>query len=168
MQDKPLTCRDCGTTFLFTIGEQEAFAAKGYSSEPGRCPACRETHRRQRETPVPVSQPEAVSSGRDRDRRGGGSYSGGGNRGGANRGGAGSGGGYRGGTSSGGASSGERGQRAMFPVVCSQCGKQTTVPFQPRSERPVYCSDCFRTKQSAPQGAGRAAPSGASRGGSPR
>ena len=34
--------------------------------------------------------------------------------------------------------------RQMFPVVCSQCGKQTEVPFEPRGDKPVYCSDCFR------------------------
>jgi CxxC-x17-CxxC domain-containing protein len=34
--------------------------------------------------------------------------------------------------------------REMYPVVCAQCGKQTEVPFQPRGDRPVYCSDCFR------------------------
>ena len=34
--------------------------------------------------------------------------------------------------------------REMFPAVCAQCGKQTEVPFQPRGDRPVYCSDCFR------------------------
>ena len=32
----------------------------------------------------------------------------------------------------------------MYPVVCAECGKDTTVPFQPRGDRPVYCSDCFR------------------------
>ena len=35
------------------------------------------------------------------------------------------------------------GQRQMFPAVCATCGKQTQVPFQPRGDRPVYCSDCF-------------------------
>ena len=35
-------------------------------------------------------------------------------------------------------------QREMFPAVCSDCGKQTTVPFEPRQGRPVYCSDCYR------------------------
>ncbi len=34
--------------------------------------------------------------------------------------------------------------RAMYAAVCAQCGKDTTVPFQPRGDRPVYCSDCFR------------------------
>jgi len=35
-------------------------------------------------------------------------------------------------------------QRQMFPAVCAQCGKETEVPFQPRGDKPVYCSDCFR------------------------
>ena len=36
-----------------------------------------------------------------------------------------------------------RPRRDMFPAVCSQCGKDTQVPFQPRNDRPVYCSDCY-------------------------
>lgn len=35
-------------------------------------------------------------------------------------------------------------QRQMFPTVCSDCGKATEVPFEPRQGRPVYCSDCYR------------------------
>ena len=35
------------------------------------------------------------------------------------------------------------GPREMHPVVCAQCGVDTTVPFVPRGDRPVYCSDCF-------------------------
>jgi CxxC-x17-CxxC domain-containing protein len=34
-------------------------------------------------------------------------------------------------------------QREMFPAVCAECGKDTQVPFEPRSGRPVYCSDCY-------------------------
>ncbi|MDP2661831.1 MAG: zinc-ribbon domain containing protein [Dehalococcoidia bacterium] len=34
-------------------------------------------------------------------------------------------------------------RREMYPVTCAQCGKQTEVPFQPRGDRPVYCSDCY-------------------------
>ena len=41
----------------------------------------------------------------------------------------------------------ERREREMFPAVCSQCGKDTQVPFQPRTDRPVYCSDCFATQR---------------------
>jgi CxxC-x17-CxxC domain-containing protein len=38
---------------------------------------------------------------------------------------------------------GYRAPREMFSVVCAQCGKETQVPFEPRSGRPVYCSDCY-------------------------
>jgi CxxC-x17-CxxC domain-containing protein len=34
--------------------------------------------------------------------------------------------------------------RQMFPATCASCGKQTEVPFEPRSGSPVYCSDCYR------------------------
>ena len=43
--------------------------------------------------------------------------------------------------------SGYRSQRQMFPVVCAQCGKDTEVPFQPREDRPVYCSECYSTQK---------------------
>jgi CxxC-x17-CxxC domain-containing protein len=33
--------------------------------------------------------------------------------------------------------------REMHSVVCAQCGTNTTVPFLPRLDRPVYCSSCF-------------------------
>ena len=39
--DKTLTCRDCGTQFVFTASEQDFFAEKGFTNEPGRCPDCR-------------------------------------------------------------------------------------------------------------------------------
>ena len=35
------------------------------------------------------------------------------------------------------------GTREMHPAVCAQCGVDTMVPFLPRGDRPVYCSDCF-------------------------
>ena len=38
----------------------------------------------------------------------------------------------------------DRRQQQMFPAVCAQCGKQTQVPFQPRNDRPVYCSTCYQ------------------------
>jgi CxxC-x17-CxxC domain-containing protein len=34
--------------------------------------------------------------------------------------------------------------RQMFAVKCATCGKDAQVPFQPRGDRPVYCSDCYR------------------------
>jgi len=37
------------------------------------------------------------------------------------------------------------GVRHMFPTTCASCGKSTEVPFQPRGDKPVYCSDCYRS-----------------------
>ncbi len=54
------------------------------------------------------------------------------------------------------------GQREMFTVTCSQCGKDAQVPFQPRGDKPVYCSDCFRSQRSS------SGYSGSSRGGGSR
>ena|SRR5437867_12726116 len=62
---------------------------------------------------------------------------------------AGGGGGYSGGGGY------ERREREMFPVTCAQCGKATQVPFQPRGDRPVYCSDCFASQRGATSGGGR-------------
>jgi CxxC-x17-CxxC domain-containing protein len=98
LTDKILTCRDCGNEFVFTSGEQEFYAARGFTNEPGRCPECRAARRSQQS---------------------GGSYAGNGE------------GGY------------SRGPREMFSAVCSYCGREARVPFQPRLDKPVYCSDCF-------------------------
>jgi CxxC-x17-CxxC domain-containing protein len=49
-----------------------------------------------------------------------------------------------GGYSSGGYGGGyDRGERTMTKVICANCGKDTEVPFVPRGDKPVYCSDCF-------------------------
>ena len=64
-------------------------------------------------------------------------------------GGGGGGGGYGGGGSRGGyGGGGGGGSREMFSVVCSECGKPAQVPFKPRGDRPVYCSDCFSNRRS--------------------
>lgn len=34
-------------------------------------------------------------------------------------------------------------KREMFTAVCAGCGGEAKVPFQPRDDRPVYCSECF-------------------------
>jgi CxxC-x17-CxxC domain-containing protein len=39
--DKTLTCSDCNTGFTFSASEQEFFASKSFTHDPGRCPACR-------------------------------------------------------------------------------------------------------------------------------
>ena len=59
-----------------------------------------------------------------------------------------------GGYSSGGGGGYERAPRQMFAAVCSQCGKDTQVPFQPRGDKPVYCSDCFAQQRQSSGGGG--------------
>lgn len=91
-EDKVLTCRDCGQEFVFSGSEQEFFAEKGFTNEPGRCPQCRAAKKAQ---------------------SGGGGYN------------------------------NNRQEREMFPATCATCGKETTVPFRPSGEKPVYCRECF-------------------------
>lgn len=40
-------------------------------------------------------------------------------------------------------------QRVETKTVCSQCGKETTVPFKPTQGRPVYCRECFQHRRTA-------------------
>lgn len=47
----------------------------------------------------------------------------------------------RGGSSYGGSYSSSA--RQMYSAVCAQCGKNAQVPFEPRGDRPVYCSECY-------------------------
>jgi len=89
-EDKTLVCKDCGAEFVFTAGEQEFYAEKGFQNEPTRCKACRQARK-------------------------------------ANR-------------ASGAA-------RQMFDAVCAECGKPTQVPFEPKEDRPVYCSECFAARR---------------------
>ncbi len=56
----------------------------------------------------------------------------------AKRAGGGGGGGY-----GGGGGGGYGGPRQMYDATCASCGQAAQVPFQPREDRPVYCSDCF-------------------------
>ncbi|MDR3565963.1 MAG: zinc-ribbon domain containing protein [Negativicutes bacterium] len=46
-QDKNLTCRDCDKEFTFSASEQDFFAEKGFTNEPGRCPECRAARKQQ-------------------------------------------------------------------------------------------------------------------------
>lgn len=46
-EDKEITCKDCGGSFIFTAGEQEFFQSKGFS-EPVRCKPCRDARKAQR------------------------------------------------------------------------------------------------------------------------
>jgi CxxC-x17-CxxC domain-containing protein len=43
---------------------------------------------------------------------------------------------------------GNREPRQMYTATCASCGNEAQVPFQPRDDRPVYCSDCFQAQKS--------------------
>lgn len=98
-RDRTLVCRDCGHEFTFSAGEQEFYASKSLTNEPGRCPTCRAARR---------SGGQQNSSRAPRD---------------------------------------QREPREQHDAVCASCGRQTTVPFIPREDRPVYCSDCFQSQR---------------------
>lgn len=34
-------------------------------------------------------------------------------------------------------------KRVMHKAVCSQCGQDCEVPFEPIGNKPVFCSECF-------------------------
>jgi CxxC-x17-CxxC domain-containing protein len=122
-------CRDCGTNFTFTEGEQQFYSSRGYT-EPQRCPDCRAAKK--------------ASRGND-------SYSSGGSGGGYSSGG---GGGYDSGGGGGYGGGRDRAPRQMTQVTCSNCGKETEVPFVPTGDRPVYCSDCFSQMGGGSRGGG--------------
>lgn len=83
-EDKTLVCKDCGKEFVFTAGEQEFYAEKGFVNEPQRCKECRNARK-----------------------------------------------------------AAARGPREMHDAICANCGAACKVPFQPKEDRPVYCSECF-------------------------
>jgi len=83
-QDKTLTCKECNAEFVFTAGEQEFYAERGFQNEPQRCKDCRIARK-----------------------------------------------------------SSSKANREYFVSTCADCGGPARVPFQPREDRPVYCSECF-------------------------
>ena len=83
-EDKTLVCKECGAEFVFTAGEQEFYAERGFQNEPQRCKACRDARK-----------------------------------------------------------NAARGPREYFTATCAACGGEAKVPFEPKSDRPVYCSECF-------------------------
>lgn len=46
--DRDIQCADCGTTFVFSAGEQERFAELGFTNDPKRCGPCRAVNKRAR------------------------------------------------------------------------------------------------------------------------
>ena len=44
-EDKTLVCKDCGQEFVWTAGEQEFYASRGFENAPQRCKACRDARK---------------------------------------------------------------------------------------------------------------------------
>jgi len=44
--------------------------------------------------------------------------------------------------------------RVETSAICSQCGRETTVPFRPTQGRPVFCRECFQTRKATGATAG--------------
>ena len=36
------------------------------------------------------------------------------------------------------------GERKMYKAICSDCGMECEVPFEPQEGRPVHCKDCYQ------------------------
>ena len=94
-EDKTLVCKECGAEFVFTAGEQEFYAERGFQNEPQRCKACRDARKNAARSP-----------------------------------------------------------REYFTAVCANCGGEARVPFEPKTDRPVYCSECFAKMPASHWGAG--------------
>ena len=46
-----------------------------------------------------------------------------------------------------GGANGSTQMRSETKTTCSQCGKDTTVPFRPTQGRPVFCRECFQQRR---------------------
>lgn len=46
--DRNITCKDCGSQFTFTAGEQQFYSEKGFQNEPQRCKDCRSNRKQDR------------------------------------------------------------------------------------------------------------------------
>ena len=66
---------------------------------------------------------------------------------------------------SGGGYGGDRSQRQMYTATCSSCGREARVPFQPRGDKPVYCSDCYQQMGGGAGGGGSRRDAGSGYGG---
>jgi CxxC-x17-CxxC domain-containing protein len=112
-----LTCIDCQKPFAFSEEEQRYYQQRGFRI-PVRCLDCRAARRAARNADL-IRNAEPESSWTETLGH------------------------YGGAIGAGRPSGGRRSGSGGFPAVCAQCGKETVVPFEPRSGRPVYCRDCF-------------------------
>lgn len=63
-QDKTLICVECGKEFIWTAGEQEFFAEKGFSNQPKRCKDCRNARTKNLKPPREMYDAVCASCGK--------------------------------------------------------------------------------------------------------
>lgn len=145
-QDQMLKCSDCGADFAFTARDQAFYRERGFSP-PRRCRNCRQ----KRKSDGGGGGGGGYGGGGGGYGGGGGGYGGGGGGYGGGGGGrssyGGGGGGYGGGGGGYGGGGGGGEQRESFKVVCSSCGVETSVPFKPDPNRPIYCRNCYQAQR---------------------
>ena len=39
------------------------------------------------------------------------------------------------------------GERVMYDAICAECGRPTKIPFEPKTDKPIYCSECFAKRR---------------------
>jgi CxxC-x17-CxxC domain-containing protein len=132
-EDRTLSCLDCKNEFVFTAGEQEFYERKGFREIPKRCRPCRDARKQRRD------------GGGGHAARNGDSYGNGNGYGGNGHGHNGNGYGH---------DDGRRPARELFDAVCASCGAPARVPFRPANGRPVYCRECYSTRQAQGSGYG--------------
>jgi CxxC-x17-CxxC domain-containing protein len=130
-QDRTLQCLDCKNDFVFTAGEQSFYERKGFREIPKRCKPCRDA-RKSRRAPRD-DQGDTYGNGHGNSHGNG--YANGNSYGGDGYG------------NSRDENRGNRAPREMFDATCASCGAAAQVPFRPASGRPVYCKDCYASRQ---------------------
>ncbi len=61
--DKTLVCKECGSEFTFTAGEQEFYATRGFENEPQRCKSCRDARKTASRGPREMYEAQCASCG---------------------------------------------------------------------------------------------------------
>ena len=117
-EDKTLVCKDCGAEFVFSAGEQEFYAEKGFQNEPTRCKSCRDARKASRNNNAggerEMFETVCAECGKPcRNAR----------------------------------KTQRNGEKEMYDAVCAQCGAPTKIPFVPKNDRPIYCSACFQARR---------------------
>ena len=116
------TCVDCGAMFVIPTPEADLYLQRGLDL-PSRCPACRAKRRAERHGERLSDRGRQTAGFAVHDL---GTY---------------------GGAAPPPTSSRQGPPAKRYPATCFRCGAETTVPFEPRRGRAVYCRPCFDAKR---------------------